>query len=231
MSTLQPLDDDLWMADGPEVSFFGVPYPTRMVLIRLPEGLWVWSPTALDAGLREAVAALGTVRWIVSPNKIHHLFIPEWLEAFPEATAWAPPGLAARRTDIAFAGELTGALPWSGIEQVVVGGSFVMEEVIFFHRASSTCLVGDLIQRHDPDHFEGWTRAVMKLDGLAGPDGSTPREWRATFLNRTAARQALDTAVGWAPRRVIIAHGTCAMEDGARLLAENLDWIRHPWPV
>ena len=36
--------------------------------------------------------------------------------------------------------------------------------------------------------------ALMRLDGLVGPDGSTPRELRASFLSRGRARAALRTA-------------------------------------
>jgi hypothetical protein len=31
MSRLQPFGDSIWIVDGPEVDFFGCPYPTRMV--------------------------------------------------------------------------------------------------------------------------------------------------------------------------------------------------------
>lgn len=44
--------DDLWLAEGPCVDFFGFPYSTRMVVARLPDGLWIWSPIALDDELR-----------------------------------------------------------------------------------------------------------------------------------------------------------------------------------
>jgi hypothetical protein len=234
VGVLQSIDEDIWMADGPEVPFFGIPYPTRMVIVRLPAGLWVWSPIALTEPLHEAVTSLGPVRWIVSPNKIHHLFIGEWLEAFDTARAYAPPGLAARRPDLAFAGELSdeATWPWSPqIDQVTIGGSALMNEVVFFHRPSSTCIVGDLIQRHEANHFRGFTRVAMHLDGLTGAEGSTPREWRATFVHRQVARQALETVLAWAPERLVIAHGECALEDGVAVLHDNLSWIARPWPV
>jgi hypothetical protein len=35
----------IWVGEGPVVSFFGFPYPTRMAVIRLAEGgLFAWSP-------------------------------------------------------------------------------------------------------------------------------------------------------------------------------------------
>ena len=101
-----------------------------------------------------------------------------------------------------------------------------MQEAMFFHPRSRTCLVGDLVQRHDPAAFSPWRRALMRMDGLLGPGGSTPREWRASFVRRGAAREALRTALAWQPERLVIAHGACAHQDGAAVLRSALAWLR-----
>jgi hypothetical protein len=73
---LDKVHDVLWVAEGENVSFFGFPYPTRSVIARLANGdLWVWSPVKLTADLRNEVDSLGFVRHLVSPNKLHHLFL------------------------------------------------------------------------------------------------------------------------------------------------------------
>ncbi|MHC4215445.1 MAG: DUF4336 domain-containing protein [Planctomycetota bacterium] len=227
---LQHIGEEIWIADGPKVPFYGFPYPTRMAVIRLADGgLWVWSPVGLDRELRTEVEALGPVRHLVSPNKLHHLFLAEWGAAWPEARLYAPPGLARRRKDLDFAAEL-GDRPepaWDGqIDQVVIGGSLAMNEVVFFHRQSSTCLVCDLIQRHDPADCTGLKGALMRLDGLVGPDGSTPREWRASFLKRSRARAALRRALSWQPERLVIAHGEWAPTDGTEMLRRGIRWLK-----
>ena len=102
MPILQPIAEDLWLAEGPVVSFYGFPYPTRMVLASLAGGLWCWSPVELTPELEAEVRALGTLRWLVTPNKIHHLFLGPWLERFEGAVALAPPAglhLDRRRPD------------------------------------------------------------------------------------------------------------------------------------
>jgi len=76
------------------------------------------------------------------------------------------------------------------IDQTVFRGSFAMEEVVFFHRASSTAIFGDLIQRFPRATTAGWKGALMRFDGLVGPHGSTPRELRLSFLSRKTARAA-----------------------------------------
>lgn len=226
---LEPIAENLWIADGAPVPFLGIPYPTRMTLARLSDGgLWVHSPIALGPELAAEVSKLGAVRHLVSPNKIHHLFLADWARRWPEARLYAPPGLARRRRDLHFAGEL-GDRPdpaWAAeIDQVVFRGSFAMEEVVFFHRASRTLVIGDLVQKFEPAGLAPWQRRLMRLDGLLGPDGSTPREWRLSFWNRRAARRALERALAWNPERIVIAHGTWVRRDGREALRRSLAWL------
>ena len=226
---LTGIDRNIWIADGPSVSFLGFPYPTRMTVVRLADGgLWLCSPIELADELADEIAALGPVRHLVSPNKIHHLFLSAWAQAWPEAKLWASPGLARRRRDLTFDGEL-GDSPdpaWSDeIDQVIFHGSFAMEEVVFFHRSSRSAIITDLVQKFDPTPMPAWRRLVMRIDGLVGPRGSTPREWRLTFSNRRRAREALQRALAWDPQRLVIAHGEWVRENGREELARSLAWI------
>lgn len=226
---LTPFGSDLYLADGPTVPFFGFSYPTRMAIARLSTGkTWVWSPISLTQELAEAVQAVGPVSYIVSPNKLHHLALPAWKDHWPNARLYAPPGLARKKSQLHFDAEL-GEEPedaWhADIDQAVFRGSFVMEEVVFYHRVSRTAIVGDLIQRFPAAAATGWKGSVMRLDGLVGPRGSTPREWRLSFLSRTAARAARGKVIGWRPERLLIAHGECAAVGATDIIATALGWI------
>ena len=109
-----------------------------------------------------------------------------------------------------FDGELGGqpAPEWAAdIDQVPVRGSF-MTEVEFFHRASRTAIFTDLVQNFPPDWFKGWRGVVARLDRICAPHPGAPREWRASFLNRRAARADLARILAWPIERVLIAHGT-----------------------
>ena len=226
---LQAIGRYIWIADGPSVGFLGLPYSTRMTVVRLADGgLWVCSPIALSAALTEAVNALGPVRHLVSPNKLHHLFLAQWAQTWPSAKLYASPGLARRRRDLRFHAELGDAPDpaWvADIDQVIFHGSFAMEEVVFLHRASRTAIVTDLIQRFDPAHLHGWRRWIMTLDAVVGPNGSTPREWRLSFWDRRAARSALRTVIAWDPQQVVVAHGDCVRQHGCDLVARALRWL------
>ena len=95
---LEEFGPHLYVADGPTVSFYGFPYPTRMAVAKLSDNsAWVWSPVALSEGLAGAVDAIGKVGHIVSPNKLHHLFLGEWAKRWPDARLYAPPAVARKR--------------------------------------------------------------------------------------------------------------------------------------
>lgn len=226
---LQEFGPALFSAEGPTVSFFGFPYPTRMAVARLSDGsVWVWSPVALTRQLEKEVASIGPVRYIVSPNKLHHLFLHEWAERWPEARLYAPPGLARKRPGLRFYAQLEDepCLSWApDIDQVVFRGSIAMQEVAFFHRASRTAIICDLIQRHPAAKMSGWKGMVMRLGGLVGEDGSTPRDWRASFLRRAPARAARNKVLGWNATQLLIAHGDCVHEGAAQIIAAALSWI------
>jgi hypothetical protein len=226
---LKEFGKSLYIADGPTVSFYGFPYPTRMALAQLTDGsVWVWSPIALTDELVNEVNALGPVRHIVSPNKIHHLFMQEWADRFPKASLYASPGLARRKPDLNFAAELSDQpdSAWAkDIDQVIFHGSLAMEEVVFFHRPSRTAIFCDLIQRHSESNMSGWKGMLMRLDGLVGEQGSTPREWRATFLRRKQTRSALETVLSWNAEKLLIAHGACSQSGASNIIKSALRWI------
>jgi Domain of unknown function (DUF4336) len=226
---LVPFGQNLYLADGPTVSFFGFPYPTRMAVARLSTGkAWVWSPIALTKELTDAVESVGPVACIVSPNKLHNLALREWKIRWPAARLYAPPGLARRKKQLHFDSELGDQPdgPWmADIDQVVFRGSFAMEEVVFFHRASRTAIFGDLIQRFPEEAAIGWKGTLMRLGGIVGQHGSTPTDWRLSFLSREAARAARRTVLEWKPERLLIAHGQCAASGATDIIAVALSWI------
>lgn len=219
----------LYVAEGPTVSFYGFSYPTRMAVAKLSDDTaWVWSPVALSEELARAVDAVGPVRHIVSPNKIHHLFLGEWVKRWPDARLYSAPGLARKRPDLYFDAELADEPDpaWAAdIDQVIFHGSFAMEEVAFFHRPSRTAIIGDLVQRFPESKISGLWGMLMRLDGLVGEHGSTPREWRASFLRRGPSRRARDKVLEWKAERLLIAHGDCSQSDASAILAKALSWI------
>jgi len=91
---LEQVGDSAWLAEGKLVNFHGFPFPTRSVVVQLRSGdLWVWSPIKLSDGLIGELDRLGRVTHLVSPNKIHHLYLQDWMARYPEAQVWGLPSV------------------------------------------------------------------------------------------------------------------------------------------
>lgn len=230
---LEQLGQGIWLADGPVVDFYGFPYSTRMALVRLRDGgLWVWSPIALDDGLRAAVDALGEVRHLVSPNKIHHLFLGEWHEAYPQAKLWGPPSTIAKRADLPFTGPLGDGSPpeWAGqIDQYLFDNSRFLEEVAFVHRASRTAIFADLSENFSAafiaGHWSWWQRPIARLWKIVEGWGYAPLELRATFRRRAAARRKIAAIIAAGVTNVVMAHGEVARGNGTAYLRQCFAWL------
>jgi Domain of unknown function (DUF4336) len=233
---LQQIGPDIWIADGPVLHWgYGIPvewpFPTRMTVVRLPDGgLWLHSPVKPDEILAGAVAALGPVRHIVSPNLIHHISMASWAARFPDARIWASPGVR-KRSKVAFTDDLGDMPPpeWSAaIDQRIARGSRILEEVIFFHAASRTLILADLIENFEPGRLHGWlTGLVYRLIGVISPDGRAPADLRATFRGR---HEKLAPVIEWMlackPEKVVIAHGKWFEKDGTAEIRRAFSWVR-----
>ena len=230
---LEKVDEAVWLAEGEIVSFHGFPYPTRSAIIRLGDDrLWVWSPVRLTDDLRRDVDRLGRVADLVSPNKLHHLGLAAWSSAYPAAKLWGTSSTVTRFPGLAFAGALADTAPpeWGpDIDQAWFRGSFMMDEIVFFHRLSRTAIVADLIQAFDEAflrrHWSWWKRPLAKFGGISAAHPGIPADWRRSFLSRKSARAAAAKVLGWKCERVVIAHGDWARSDGQAFLRRGLDWL------
>lgn len=229
MPLLTPFGPDIWISEGGTVDVAGFRYPTRMAVMKLGDGgLFVWSPTKLSPDLKQEVDALGNVRCIVAPNSLHHLFMPDWKAAYPSARLFAAPGLQKRRADIAFDADLADAPPpeWrEHIDQVIVRGNAITQEVVFFHRASGTVLFTDLLQQFPKGWFKGWRALVAKLDRMTEAEAEVPQKFRIAFNDRKAARAALTRIFAWPATRVLMAHGAPVTTDGAAFIRRAFRWL------
>jgi hypothetical protein len=160
--------DGLWTLEGAPIRYLSFPYELRMTIVRLDDGsLFLHSPVQCSDQHCAIVDKLGPVRQLVTPNKLHHLFLGQWAERYPDAKVHVPPGLPERRPDLQFDAVLgdAPAEPWrEQLDQCLVGPSLFMQEVVFFHRVSRTLLLGDLVENHDPVLFSGWRRVVAGLN-------------------------------------------------------------------
>lgn len=234
LNTLKPFGPDLWIVDGPEIRFYSLPFPTRCTVVRLTNGdIWVHSPTRPTAELTAQIDALGPVTHLVAPNWIHYAWVKDWQKLYPDARSWLAPGVVERAASqgisISF-GQTLGAaseLPWLGqIEQMIVEGSAVHREAVFFHNGSKTLILTDLIENFEPRNLRWYLRPLMRLVGIVDPDGKMPFDMRLTFRrNKPMLRAAVTTMIGWGPKQVILAHGRCYRENAVAELRRAFRFV------
>ena len=231
---LEPLAPDLWIAEGGIVSFNGFDYPTRMAVVRLADGgLWLWSPIEMDAAIDEEFRALGPVRHLVSPNKLHHLFLGEWQAAFPDAELWGTATTIAKCRNLRFSAALGDDPPaaWDGqIDQFHFSNSPFLDELIFFHRASRTAIIADLAQTFSEaflnNHWPWWLRSVARLSKMIEGWGYPPIDYRISFRDRATARRKIRALIRKHPEHVVVAHGEIVRTNGEAFLRRAFSWLR-----
>ena len=230
---LQHIGNDIWLVEGACVDFHGFDYSTRSIIVRLCSGeLWFWSPIAFSSALKAQLDVLGDVRHLVSPNKIHHLFLDEWAQSYPHAKLWGPQSTIKKRRDLSFQPPLNKNPPeeWrSDIEQIWVRGSLAMDEMVFFHKPSRTLIMADLSEHFSEaflkTHWSFWQRQLARLWGIAEGKGYAPLDWRLSFLSRRHLKQAKERFLELDPENVVMAHGEWR-SGGARIFLERaLEWV------
>jgi hypothetical protein len=236
----KPVAEDVWIVDGPEIrfGFFGVrlPFPTRMTIVRLPDGdLWLHSPVEPADALVDAVLRLGHVRWLVAPNRLHYWWLPDWKARFPRAEIYAAPGVgdgAKRRLPAMHPLAQLPPPAWGGAFEQVTVASRVLTEVCFLHCASRTLILADLIENFELRRLRHWFhRLLVRLGGVADPDGKTPADLRRGFRrNRPAVEAAVRKMIAWAPERIVIAHGRWYEGHAAAELRRAFRWLLRDRP-
>jgi Domain of unknown function (DUF4336) len=235
LETLKPFANQVWIVDGPEIgmSVLGLTFhfPTRMTVVRLANGdLWLHSPIALSERLARSIAALGPVRRLIAPNTFHYSYLASWRDRFPEARTYGAPGLAEKAKARLVLNETLRETPpdaWGdAFDQCVTRGS-VLTEVDFFHRASRTLIVTDLIENFEPQRVRNpLLRSLIRMAGAADPDGKAPIDMRLSFLgHRGEVRKSARRMLAWAPERIILSHGRCYETNGVAELRRAFRWI------
>jgi hypothetical protein len=226
LKPLRPVAPDLWVADRPQ-TFYGLPVGTRMTVIRLPgRALLLHSPVELDTDLRTELDAIGRVRYVVAPNRVHHLYAGAVATAYPDARLWIGPGLERKRPDLVCEAILGDDPPaeWRGtVDQVFFRGRPYENEVVFFHRPSRTLILCDLAF-----NFSAGTATVTRLlmtllrsYGRFGPSTLDP----LLIRDRPAARASLERILAWDFDRVIVAHGDVLESGGHAALRHGYSWL------
>jgi hypothetical protein len=220
---MERLHDDIWVAQRKQ-RFWGVEVGTRMCVVRIAGGLFVHCPVALDEPTRREVDALGEVRAVVAPSLFHHLYVGDWMRAYPRASVWACPGLEKKRSDLAWTGVLGDAAmaEWrDALDQAPLTARFE-HEIVFFHRETRTLICADALLnlRRHPSPV---TRAVAVMMRNTAPGLG----WMERFAvrDRALGRKQADRVLDWDIDGVVLAHGDLVAHGGREAFRAAYAWV------
>ncbi|HEY8946461.1 MAG TPA: DUF4336 domain-containing protein, partial [Polyangiaceae bacterium] len=149
--------DKIWSLERP-VWFSGARLRTRSTVVRLLDGsLVLHTPAPPTDAMAEALSALGPVRWLVVPNRWHHLGAPAAAARFPDAKLVGPAS-ALRRNPLLrldhdlHDGEFAELVP--EFDVLPLAGVPFLDETVLYHRPTRTLLGADIVlSAGSNDHF------------------------------------------------------------------------------
>lgn len=233
LTMLKELDHNIWVSEQP-LKYFGLSVGTRMTVISLTNGeLIVISPIQVNDAMIHRINKLGKVSYIVAPNLYHHLFAASFKAIYPKALLLASPGLESKRPDLVidkflpdveniFKNEVEYLL-FDGIKTFGLSGTALLQEFVFFHRASQTLVLTDTAFHFD-ESFSPITQLVARLIGSYKKLSPSLLEKLAT-RDTEKVKQSVQNVLAWDFERVIMAHGSVLENDAKRQFKEGYEWF------
>ncbi|KAF8489727.1 hypothetical protein F5888DRAFT_1155302 [Russula emetica] len=203
----------------------------RTTAIRLASGdVWVLASTPLTAETKTTIDRLGPVKFVVGPNAVHHLFLAEFHDAYPDARLLSVEEAVKKKRDenLNLQGYWSGSNrePNFGFENEIKScyfSSFKNKDVAFLHAPSKTLIVADLI--FNLPATEQYSKSWM---GSGFPPFSrfirlNPYEaihrslTKALVTDAAAMSRDAKTVASWDFHRIIPCHGDVIEEDGKKV--------------
>ena len=180
---LETIAQGVWSVPAPFKILGLIHLNGRMTIVRLRDGgLWIHSPVPINAKLQESIDALGPVRALVAPSRLHHMFVQPWKDAYPQAKIYAAKGLAKKRPDLSIDAVIEDTPLWEEFHQKRIRGMPAVQEVLFLHRDSQTLITTDFLF-YMPD-ASGFTNFYAWLNGFK-QRVSTPFIFRSVIKDKT----------------------------------------------
>ena len=104
-------------------------------------------------------------------------------------------------------------------------GSIAMEEIVFFHKESSTLIFTDLIENIEVNVLPLCYKLLFRFGDNQYPKSRTPRDLRLSFLFKRKAIKSYNIIENWRADKIIFSHGRIILEDGSNKLKEAFFWL------
>lgn len=217
---LEKIAEGVYCCEAP-LKVGGSEIGSRATIIQTPQGLWLHSPIGFDQKTLKQMESLGPVAYVVAPNLWHHIYLRQAKESFPQAGYYYAPRLDEKRADFPWTASVMDASPWHPhIEQILIAGMPKFMEVVFFHPASETLVVTDLIF-HLTEVRGLMSTLTSKLFGTYNRP-AVSRLFRSMISNKQDFKRSIQQIQSWPFKHIIMSHGKPFIGNGKEVFTELL---------
>lgn len=213
--------DSIWVTERP-VWFSSVRLRSRTTIVRLSgDALWVHSPCPPTDDVCAALDALGEVRWIVVPNRFHHLQAPATAARYPNALVVGPKSAAARNPHVSLTMGTDNPAYIRSVPELApiqLRGVPFLDETVFFHPASGSLIATDLVMAACAHDHWTW-RMAARVCGRYEKVG-TPPDVRMHARASTAVAESIAQIRSLPLQQILVAHADPITDRPAEQLAE-----------
>ena len=165
---------------------------------------------------------------VVAPNLLHHLYVGEWMEAYPKARSFAAEGVAAKRPELSFSATLGSAFDESfgeDVERFPIDGMPGLNESLFVHRTSRTLIATDFC--FYMPKATGFAAVFAALMGIRTRVRVEPI-FKALIRDKAAFRASLVPLRALQIDHLSMCHHAVISEDATTTLQAVLDQVKVP---
>ncbi|TFK28562.1 hypothetical protein FA15DRAFT_753462 [Coprinopsis marcescibilis] len=216
-TVIREVASGVWTFSRPFSRFGLFPIGGRSTAVKLSNGgVWVLASTKLCPETKTTLEKLGPVEYIVGADAVHHLFLREFKEAYPNAKLLAPLEAVQKPSNsgLKFDGVWGQDSPdttygfENDIEHCYFSG-FRNRDVAFLHKNSKSLIQADLLMNLPPTEQYSKSKSSPSFFGMKfGPTSWVYSRLMHSLSTDNAAMKADATKVlGWDFERIIPCHG------------------------
>lgn len=220
-ATFHVLDQDLWLLSYPQIKL-GVDLRRNVTVIRLKSGeLIIHSTAPFSAEDIHAIHEMGTPAWLVDAMLHHDTYAHEGRVSFPDIPYLAPLGFSAH-AGFATIPLLPPPEAWKDeVDVLELQGMTGFQEHVFFHRASRTLIVADLMFNFGQDE-PWWKEWLLKLAVTGDHNPGMSRAFKLAITDEAQFKSSVAGILAWDFDRVIVGHGEMIESGGKDMLISML---------
>ncbi|KAK0217159.1 hypothetical protein IW262DRAFT_1449561 [Armillaria fumosa] len=233
---IREVTTDVWTFSKPFTRARFIPFGGRSTAIKLTSGdVWVLASTPLTQDTKETIDKLGPVKWIVAGDAEHHFFLAEYKKAYADAKLVVVERLFKKKKDegLDIAGAYGVDPPETeyGFESEVCVSTvlaselysyfpgFQNQDVAFYHAASKSLIVADLIFNlpGTEQYSKSKSSSKVPIVGKISPPGLVLKSllW-SLGKDKEAMRRDIKVVSEWDFSRIIMCHGDVIEDDAPK---------------